>query len=459
MGSSYEKTMFKRYLLERCKFNPRGAEWACVWVDWFVRQYPAWHTAREYSIEGFGHMLSRQKPENVVSLALQSVRLFMAFMDMNAEGNRAIDVQRAGQENVAVGNDAEKRLQGPAHASSGSDGLQSDEVAAWTAFSAGVVKQVREYIRLKHRSLRTEKTYLGWTRRFLDFIWKRGLVRRREGKFCIAADHLRAFLSYLAIEVRVSASTQEQALNALLVLFRMVLHIEIGGLSSVLRAKKRKRLPVVLSRDEVAALLAHLEQPYRLMASLMYGCGLRLEECLSLRVKDLNFENETVEVRSGKGGKDRLTVLPGVLKRDLQAHLLELKVGWERLRRRDLPGVFLPEALGKKYTSFSKEWSWFWLFPAKSPCTDTRTGEVAFWHMHPSVIQKRIHEGIQRAGIVKMASAHTLRHSFATHLLEDGYDIRTIQELLGHSNVQTTMIYTHVAVRNKRGVRSPLEDL
>jgi len=459
MGSPYEKTVFKRYLLETCRFRPKGAEWACIWVEQFVRLYPAWRENREHSIEGFGYILSKRKPENIVNLALQSVRLFMGFMDMNAGDNKAVNAQDAESKNVIPRNDVKKCFQESASPSSGSDGAQQDEMAAWSAFSAGIMKDVGEYIRLRHRSLRTEKTYLGWTRRFLDFIWKRGLVRQKEGKFCIVADHLRAFLSYLAIEVRVSASTQEQALNALLVLFRMVLHIEIDGLSSVLRAKKRKRLPVVLSRDEVAALLAHLQQPYRLMASLMYGCGLRLEECLSLRVKDLNFENETIEVRSGKGGKDRLTVLPGVLKKDLQAYLLELKVGWDKARRRDLPGVFLPEALNKKYTSLSKEWGWYWLFPAKSPCTNTRTGEVAFWHVHPSVIQKRIHEGIQGAGISKMASAHTLRHSFATHLLEDGYDIRTIQELLGHSNVQTTMIYTHVAVRNKRGVRSPLENL
>ncbi len=321
------------------------------------------------------------------------------------------------------------------------------------------MKQVRELLKLKHRSLRTEKTYLGWTRRFLDFVWSKRLVREVNGTFLLSVDLLRTFLSHLAIDARVSASTQEQALNALLVLYRMVLYVDIEGLSSVLRAKKRKRLPVVLSREEVSKLLAKLKQPFRLMASLMYGCGLRLEECLSLRVKDINFADETIEVRSGKGGKDRLTVLPAVLKPDLEGYLRGLRERWEEGRRRDLPGVFLPEALDRKYVSLSKEWGWFWMFPSISPCANTRTGEIAFWHMHPSVIQKKIKEGIQRAGIVKLASAHTLRHSFATHLLEDGYDIRTIQELLGHSSVQTTMIYTHVAVRNKRGVRSPLESL
>lgn len=329
----------------------------------------------------------------------------------------------------------------------------------WTVYASKLVRQVRELMRLKHRSIRTEKTYLAWTRRFLDYVWEKKLVRAVNGGFQFSADQLRAFLSHLAIDARVSAATQEQALNALLVLFRLVLRVEIDGLSSVLRAKKRKRLPVVLSREEVSALLGTLRQPFRLMASLMYGCGLRLEECLSLRVKDINFADETIEVRSGKGGKDRLTVLPGVLRRDVELYLEDLKLRWETARKRDLPGVFLPEALDRKYVSLSKEWGWYWVFPSISPCANTRTGEVAFWHMHPSVIQKKIKEGMRRAGVVKLASAHTLRHSFATHLLEDGYDIRTIQELLGHSNVQTTMIYTHVAVRNKRGVRSPLENL
>jgi integron integrase len=477
MEAEFKRDLFMRYLLERCHFKPKGAEWACYWVGKFVHWFPEWQESRENSIEKFGQMLSKYKPENLVNLGLQQVRLYMAFVDMETsagkcESGKTVSLPSIGRELFIPGNGSGAKPKGSAKkemlpkpvspekgpgVTPGERGMGDD--VEWSGYSSKLMKQVRELIRLKHHSLRTEKTYLGWTSRFLDFVWGKELVKREEGGFCIVADHLRAFLSYLAVEVRVSASTQEQALNALLVLFRMVLHIEIEGLSSVLRAKKRKRLPVVLSRDEVAALLAHLQQPYRLMASLMYGCGLRLEECLSLRVKDLNFENETVEVRSGKGGKDRLTVLPGVLRKDLQTYLLELKVDWDKARRQDLPGVFLPEALNKKYPSLSKEWGWFWLFPSRSPYTNTRTGEIAFWHMHPSVIQKKIHEGIQRAGISKMASAHTLRHSFATHLLEDGYDIRTIQELLGHSNVQTTMIYTHVAVRNKRGVRSPLENL
>lgn len=357
----------------------------------------------------------------------------------NCEAVRSDDVMKTPEPVHPVRDDAEKSL--------------------WREFSASMMAQVRELIRLKHHSIRTEKTYLAWTRRFLDFVEKRKLAKIVEGQPMLTADHVRAYLSYLAMERRVSAATQEQALNALLVLYRTILHIEIDGLSSVLRAKKRKRLPVVLSRDEVGRLLKNLQQPYRMMASIMYGAGLRLEECLSLRVKDINFDNGSIEVRSGKGGKDRMTVLPQALERDLKAYLREIRLHWEEARKRDLPGVFLPEALGKKYPALSVDWSWYWLFPSRCPSTNTRTGQVAFWHIHPSVLQKKIRQGIQMAGIAKLASAHTLRHSFATHLLEDGYDIRTIQELLGHSNVQTTMIYTHVAVRNKRGVRSPLENI
>lgn len=454
MGSIiFDKAAFMNYLMAKCNFSAKGTEWACIWVEKFLRFYPDWSENREKAIAGFSETLSRRKPANIVNLALRSVRLFIAFIDFEL-GERAL------ARSTQSGEDATgSRSKTCSISASSEENPGESKDREWQEFASRAMKQVRELIRLKHRSLRTEKTYLGWTRRFLDFIRVRRLANFVDGAPKITADHLRAYLSYLAVDVRVSASTQEQALNALLVLFRMVLHIEIEGLSSVLRAKKRKRLPMVLSRDEVSALLAQLKQPYRLMASLMYGCGLRLEECLSLRVKDINFENETIEVRSGKGGKDRLTVLPGVLKKALQAHLQELHMLWEEMRRRDLPGVFLPEALDRKYPGLSKEWSWFWLFPAKSPCANVRTGEIAFWHVHPSVIQKKIRLAIQAAGIQKLASAHTLRHSFATHLIEDGYDIRTIQELLGHSNVQTTMIYTHVAMRNKRGVRSPLENL
>jgi len=471
-GNFVDRDGFARYLVDNCHFKPQFVEPACYWAEVFVQLFPDWRVNRESSVELFRQRFSMSRSERSLRFILQDIKYFMAFVDAGHTALATASVSRSIGKELFIS--SERPGADPVSAGLGScdvealgSGAAPGEVvdallehdARWDAFSAKLMRQVRELLKLKHRSLRTEKTYLAWTRRFLDFVWSKRLVRDANGVFQFSADLLRAFLSHLAIDARVSASTQEQALNALLVLFRLVLHIEIEGLSSVLRAKKRKRLPVVLSRDEVFALLANLKQPFRLMASLMYGCGLRLEECLSLRVKDINFTDETIEVRSGKGGKDRLTVLPGVLRRDLEVYLRGLRERWEEGRRRELPGVFLPEALDRKYVSLSKEWGWYWVFPSISPCANARTGEVAFWHMHPSVIQKKIKEGIRRAEIAKLASAHTLRHSFATHLLEDGYDIRTIQELLGHSNVQTTMIYTHVAVRNKRGVRSPLENL
>lgn len=338
----------------------------------------------------------------------------------------------------------------------------------WLAASRGYLAKTREIIKLKHRSYRTEKSYLGWLERFFRFLEEHRSIARRFGATTvtgdrsddrsspITADDLRAFLGFLAAEGSVSSGTQDQAFNALLLFFRYVLVKDVEGLCSVLRAKRRQRLPVVFTREEVALVLDALKNPYRLMAALIYGGGLRLEECLSLRIKDLDFENETLIVRAGKGDKDRLTLLPPVLFGDLGRHVHEIKLLWEEDRRLDEPGVKVPMGLDRKYPGVGKRWEWFWVFPARGFCTDQRTGERIRWHLHPSVLQKRVHTAIATAGICKPASVHTLRHSFATHLVEDGYDIRTVQELLGHSNVQTTMIYTHVAVRNKRGVRSPL---
>lgn len=425
----FDQIGFKKYLTEKYHTNENAANWACYWVNLFVSRFPLWRDQKEAMVSQFIKELGYRKCETTVQLAHRSITWFIAFSEEREKMPKKPPVEDPGVHKI------------------------------WVNFSASMMRQVRELIRLKHQSMKTEKSYLSWTRRLLDFIEKQGSVAVVEGKPRLTADHLRSYLSYLAVEKRVSAATQEQALNALLVLFRSILQIDIDGLSTVLRAKKRKRLPVVLSKEEVAGVLKNLRNPYRLMASLLYGCGLRLEECLSLRVKDLNFENESVEVRSGKGGKDRITVLPGVLQRSLREYMADLKLLWEEQRKRDLPGVFLPEALDRKYPNLATDWAWFWLFPARNAFTDPRTGRTGLWHVHPSVLQKRIKIALSAAGISKLASAHSLRHSFATHLLEDGYDIRTIQELLGHSNVQTTMIYTHVAVRNKRGVRSPLENL
>jgi integron integrase len=311
-------------------------------------------------------------------------------------------------------------------------------------------EKMREALRLRHRSLSTEKTYLIWLRSFKAFVGEKE-PDRLEGR------DLQDFLSQLAVEKKVSPSTQNQALNAIVFLYRHVLDKNIDQQLSAVRARQRRHLPVVLTLKEIESIFAHLTGALKLMAMLIYGCGLRLHECLQLRVKDIDIEQNIVIVRSGKGDKDRRTVLPEVLKDDLIRHLAEIRSVYDRDRREELNGVWLPGALEKKYPNAGKEWGWFWVFPSRSLSIDPRTNLVRRHHVHPVLLQKAFKAAVGKAGITKQASAHTLRHSFATHLLEKGYDIRTIQELLGHRNLQTTMIYTHVAKKNVLGVRSPLD--
>jgi len=316
--------------------------------------------------------------------------------------------------------------------------------------SSTLLGRVREVIRYKHYSIRTERTYVEWVRRFVAFHGRR---HPRE----MGAEVVRAFLGYLAAELKVAASTHQQALSALLFLYRDVLGIDLPWLTDLDRPKKPKRTPVVLSRGEVERLLAVMEGTHALMARLLYGTGMRLMECVRLRVKDVDFERGELTVRHGKGGKDRLTVLPASAVPALQAHLARVRVLWERDEAAGRPGVQMPEALARKYPSAPKAWGWFWVFPARELSTDPRSGIERRHHTHEQALQRAIKAAVGLAGIAKPASTHTLRHSFATHLLESGYDIRTVQELLGHSDVSTTMIYTHVLNRGGRGVVSPLD--
>lgn len=303
-------------------------------------------------------------------------------------------------------------------------------------------------IRLRHLSYQTERSYLGWLSRFQDFAKK---TPRDLGR----AD-VESFLTHLAVEGNVSASTQNQAFSALLFLFRHVLHRDLDGVDA-LRARSRRRLPVVLSLGEVQRVLAVLPDRFALMARVIYGAGLRLQECLELRVKDVDFDRGMLAIRSGKGDKDRRTVLPESLRGAWSEHVRSVRALHDQDRAGDLPGVALPLALERKYPNAGKEWGWFWAFPADNVSTDPRSGIVRRHHQHPSAFQKNFKQAVKAAGITKPATLHTLRHSFATHLLEAGTDIRTIQELLGHKDVSTTMIYTHVATRNRLGVRSPLD--
>jgi integron integrase len=323
---------------------------------------------------------------------------------------------------------------------------------ALTPADNAILKELQRVIRLHHLSYRTEKTYRSWAVRFLIFS------RDRKGG-PPSQEHLRYFLSHLAVEKKVSASTQKLAFNALLYLFRNVTAVPVRGLDSVVRARSGKRLPVVLTVEEVRRVLDSMLGTDRLTASIIYGAGLRLEECLSLRVKDIDFGRSCLTIRCGKGNKDRETVLPERLVGPLHDHLETVRALYDSDREKEVPGVDLPGALGQKFPSARKEWGWFWVFPSQKLSIDPRSGEVLRYHRYPSSFQNAFKLAVARAGIVKNATVHTLRHSFATHLVERGYDIRTIQELLGHSDVSTTMIYTHVARRNKLGVTSPADAL
>ncbi len=266
-------------------------------------------------------------------------------------------------------------------------------------------------------------------------------------------------LTHLAVKQKVSASTQNQALSALLFLYRHVIGRDVGDLGEVIRARKPTRLPVVMTREEIKSVLANLTGDKWLMASLMYGAGLRLMECLRLRVQDLDFSRHEILVRDGKGAKDRITMLPESLKTSLQDHLKQVKAIHERDLADGWGRVLMPDALDRKYPNAPKEWRWQWVFPQENRWKNAKTAEQGRHHVDESLVQKAVREAVARAGLTKRATCHTFRHSFATHLLEGGYDIRTVQELLGHKDVSTTMIYTHVLNRGPSGVRSPVDEL
>jgi integron integrase len=313
-----------------------------------------------------------------------------------------------------------------------------------------LLDQVRDKIRVKHYSIRTETQYLQWIRRFILFHGKR---HPRD----MGAAEVEAFLSYLATEGNVSASTQNQSLSALLFLYREVLGIELPWMDTMVRAKKPRRLPVVLSRAEVARVLERMEGTYGLMARLLYGTGMRLMECVRLRVKDVDFGRREILIREGKGFKDRVTMLPETLVVPLKEHLAKRRRLYEDDLAKGMTEVYLPDALAKKYPNAATEWAWQYVFPSGSYSVDPRSGHERRHHIDEKLLQRAMKRAVGESGVVKPATPHTLRHSFATHLLEGGYDIRTVQELLGHSDVSTTMIYTHVLNKGGKGVVSPLD--
>jgi len=313
-----------------------------------------------------------------------------------------------------------------------------------------LLERLRHHIRLLHYSIRTEEAYVSHVRRFILFHQKRHPAQ-------MGAEEIRQYLSHLASDEGVAASTQNQAASAILFLYREVLAVELGYVSGVERAKRPARVPTVLTRAEVRRLLEGLDGTHQLMASLLYGSGLRLMECVRLRVKDVDFGYMQITVRDGKGGRDRRTVLPTPLVELLRRQLERVRLLHEEDLARGYGRVYLPHALARKYQTAASETGWQWLFPAAKLSTDPRTGVVRRHHASEDSLQKAVKTAVHAAKIAKRAGCHTLRHSFATHLLEDGYDIRTIQELLGHSDVSTTMIYTHVLNKGGKGVKSPLE--
>jgi integron integrase len=315
-----------------------------------------------------------------------------------------------------------------------------------------LLDQVRGKIRLKHYSLRTEQAYIDWIRRFILHSGKR---HPRE----MGAAEVEAFLTHLAVVGKVAASTQGQAKSALLFLYREVLEADLPWLNNVEQAKVPKRLPVVLTRGEVRAVLARLRGDHWLVGSLLYGTGMRIMECLHLRVKDVDFERGEILIRDGKGFKDRVTMLPAALSGALGEHLVQVRALHGRDVAAGVGPVYLPYALDRKYPGAGRDWGWQYVFPSERLAVDPRGGFTRRHHVQDQAFQRAMKQAVRDAGLSKPATPHTLRHSFATHLLEGGYDIRTVQELLGHSDVSTTMIYTHVLNRGGRGVISPIDRL
>ena len=406
---------FKTYLLARRKTTPQAVDFYLHWVRQLYRfshkSLGAALTGEE--IDAYLKHLAQRHESWQVDQAAQAIKLYQ-FFETRKETSHT---------QAALGTDGQ-----------------------WRA----VADDMRNMLRLKHRSLRTENAYLGWVRRFYRFLNGRSPHQ-------LESAHVKDFMTYLAVERKVSASTQNQAFNAILFLFRHTLDKNIDDIAEAVRARRTRRLPVVLTKTEMERLFENISGNNLLMAHTIYGCGLRLAECVSLRIKDIDFEREAGTVRDGKGEKDRETVLPTSLVNGLKTQIKKARTVYDSDRKTNSPGVMLPAALERKFPNAGQEWAWFWVFPSYKHSRDPITGIVRRHHIHHSNLQKAIKAAGKRAGIAKRITVHTLRHSFATHMLDNGYDIRTIQDLLGHSDLRTTMIYTHVLSKNRHGVKSPLD--
>lgn len=316
------------------------------------------------------------------------------------------------------------------------------------------MEEVRDVMRLRHYSIHTERSYCAWIRKFVHFHNMKSRDDLADGE-----KKIESFLTHLAVHGDVTASTQNQAMNALVFLYRKVLKQNLGEEINAVRANKKLNIPVVMTREETARVLSLMSGTPQLIAKLLYGSGLRISEAIRLRIKDIDCELKTLTVRSGKGDKDRVTTFPATVIPFLKSHLTKVKATHQNDLDKGCGAVYLPHALARKYPNAAKEWGWQYVFPANTLSTDPRSNVVRRHHIDPSVINKAIKEAVRKAGLVKKVSAHTFRHSFATHLLQRGNDIRTIQALLGHNDISTTMIYTHVLQQGGQGVPSPLDDL
>lgn len=406
---------FKSYLLSRHVINDKNAGFYLYWVTEFYK-YCKKHltdSVTKEDIEGFLKYLSKSREDWQVNQAAEAIKLYLFYNKRKHIDNTL--------KNLA-------------------------ESTQWKAVADDMYKMLR----LKHRSYRTEQAYMGWVRKFYRFL-------NGQSPYSLESTHVKDFMTYLAVEKKVAISTQNQAFNAILFLFRHILDKQIDEVGDAVRAKNKRRLPVVLSKPEINRLFDQMTGTNHLMARTIYGCGLRLRECVHLRIKDIDFERNAVTVRIGKGNKDRETVLPESLKEDFHEHLEGVRTIYEKDIKSDVAGVMLPGALERKYPGAGKEWPWFWVFPSHKLSLDPRTNIVRRHHIYAGNLQRQIKQAGKKAKIPKQITVHTLRHSFATHLLEKGYDIRTIQDLLGHSDLRTTMIYTHVASKNKHGIISPLD--
>ena len=402
---------FLEHLVNVAHFDPKRAETAVADVHRFRELVPRSVNSREAALEIFERELGGEAPAAAVGRAIESVKHYWYAVDR---------IRRGGGEQQLPG-EREKLV-------------------------AGAIQTMR----LQHKSYRTEKSYASWIRRFLAYSTGTGPANLGE-------EHVRRYLSYLAVERHVSSATQEQAFNAILFLYRFVLRRQIEGLRESIRSKRPRLLPVVMTRGEVDAVLRRLPGRFGLMGRLIYGAGLRLRECLGLRIMDIEFDEGRIMLRSAKGRKDRAAILPRTLVDELRRHIDEVRVLYERDRSQHNPGVPLPAALARKHQDAETSWKWFWVFPSERISVDPQSGRSYRYHLHPSALQRNFSTAVRSAGLLKRATVHSLRHSFATHLIESGVDIRTVQELLGHASLETTMIYTHVAANNKLGVESPLD--